>query len=69
MDQIFQMTDARIALKQQGFERFDVIRIGVGRGQARSLRGRREVYNAELGSVVRTGCRQSMPSSSIDNWA
>ncbi|WP_269136037.1 hypothetical protein [Burkholderia anthina] len=41
MDQIFQMTDARIALKQQGFERFDVIRIGVGRGHARSLRGRR----------------------------
>ena len=42
-DHIFQMPDARIALKQQGFERFDVVRIGVCRGHAGSLRGGQQV--------------------------
>ncbi len=40
-DHILQMSDACIALKQQGLECFDVVRIGVCRGHAGSLRGDR----------------------------
>ncbi|KGD57098.1 hypothetical protein DP49_4372 [Burkholderia pseudomallei] len=63
------MPNTCIALKQHGLERFDVVRIGVCRGHAGSLRGGRQVYNADVGFVVRTGCRQSIPSSSIDSCA
>ena len=67
-DYVLEMPNASIALEQHGFERFDVVWIGVGRGHAGSLRGGQHVYNADVGSVVRIGWRQSIPSSSIDRY-
>ncbi len=69
INHVLHTLELRVAFAQQGLQGLDVVWKGVRRSHADSLRVGADVYNAEVGGAVRVGWRQSMPSSSIDNWA
>ena len=63
------LTQRRLLAKQHLLQRFDIVGKWVRARHAGSLRAGNDVYNAEVGRAVLVGCRQSMPSSSIDSCA
>ncbi len=62
------LAQRRCLAEQHGLQRFDIGKWARAR-HAGSLRAGNDVCNAEVGCAVLVGCRQSMPSSSIDSCA
>jgi hypothetical protein len=63
------LAQCRLLAEQHGLQRFDIVGKWARARHVGSLRAGGDVYNAEVGRAVLVGCRQSMPSSSIDSFA
>ncbi|GJH17520.1 hypothetical protein CBA19CS22_13280 [Caballeronia novacaledonica] len=63
------LTQRRLLAEQHRLQRLDIVGKWAHARHAASLCVGNDVYNAEVGRAVLVGCRQSMPSSSIDSCA
>jgi hypothetical protein len=64
-----QSHDLFVARKQQLLQSIDVVGEFGGRPHDLSMREPADAYKADFGSQLHLGCRQSIPSSSIDSCA